>query len=114
MEQIFMIEVFVKKIVLKIEPPVKDEYELRMEEEERKREAEAAALAEALLAEKMKVAGLIIGGMLGSFFLRSARKWPLFIGGGTGVGMAYANCEKSLNEYLLSLEPDACLIKKQA
>ncbi|XP_061729645.1 MICOS complex subunit Mic10-like [Cydia pomonella] len=60
------------------------------------------------------IAGLIIGGMLGSFFLRSARKWPLFIGGGTGVGMAYANCEKSLNEYLLSLEPEACLIKKQA
>ncbi|XP_063537178.1 MICOS complex subunit Mic10-like isoform X1 [Cydia strobilella] len=59
-------------------------------------------------------AGLIIGGMLGSFFLRSARKWPLFLGGGTGVGMAYANCEKSLNEYLLSLEPDPCLIKKQA
>ncbi|XP_063530188.1 uncharacterized protein LOC134741361 [Cydia strobilella] len=54
MEQIFMIEVFVKKIVLKVEPPVKDEYELRMEEEERKREAEAAALAAALLAEKMK------------------------------------------------------------
>ncbi|XP_063358988.1 uncharacterized protein LOC134648386 [Cydia amplana] len=54
MEQIFMIEVFVKKIILKIEPPVKDEYELRMEEEERKREAEAAALAAALLAEKMK------------------------------------------------------------
>ncbi|XP_063359207.1 MICOS complex subunit Mic10-like isoform X2 [Cydia amplana] len=60
------------------------------------------------------IAGLIIGGMLGSFFLRSARKWPLFIGGGTGIGMAYANCEKSLNEYLLALEPDACLIKKKA
>ncbi|CAH0732031.1 unnamed protein product, partial [Brenthis ino] len=47
MEQIFMIEIFVKKIVLKIEPPEKDEYELRMEEEERKREAEALAAAEA-------------------------------------------------------------------
>ncbi|XP_026497377.2 uncharacterized protein LOC113401614 [Vanessa tameamea] len=47
MEQIFMIEVFVKKIVLKIEPPEKDEYELKMEEEERKREAEALAAAEA-------------------------------------------------------------------
>ncbi|XP_050354786.1 uncharacterized protein LOC126776364 [Nymphalis io] len=47
MEQIFMIEVFVKKIVLKIEPPEKDEYELKMEAEERKREAEALAAAEA-------------------------------------------------------------------
>ncbi|XP_013186111.1 uncharacterized protein LOC106131541 [Amyelois transitella] len=47
MEQIFMIEVFVKRIVLKIEPPEKDEYELRMEEEARKREAEALAALEA-------------------------------------------------------------------
>ncbi|CAH2242956.1 uncharacterized protein LOC120633776 [Pararge aegeria] len=47
MEQIFMIEVFVKKIVLKIEPPEKDEYELMLEAEERKREAEALAAAEA-------------------------------------------------------------------
>ncbi|XP_031770542.2 uncharacterized protein LOC113517684 [Galleria mellonella] len=47
MEQIFMIEVFVKKIVLKIEPPQKDEYELQLEAEERKREAKALAAAEA-------------------------------------------------------------------
>ncbi|PZC80230.1 uncharacterized protein LOC110374028 [Helicoverpa armigera] len=47
MEQIFMIEVFVKRIVLKIEPPEKDEYELAMEEEERKREAERLAALEA-------------------------------------------------------------------
>ncbi|CAB3233771.1 unnamed protein product [Arctia plantaginis] len=47
MEQIFMIEVFVEKIILKIEPPEKDEYELRMEEEERRREAEALAALEA-------------------------------------------------------------------
>ncbi|XP_023954302.2 uncharacterized protein LOC112057921 [Bicyclus anynana] len=52
MEQIFMIEVFVKKIVLKIEPPEKDEYELRMEAEERKREAEALAAAEAAMKGK--------------------------------------------------------------
>ncbi|VVC93564.1 uncharacterized protein LOC126971832 [Leptidea sinapis] len=47
MEQIFMIEVFVKKIILKVEPPVKDEYELKMEAEEQRREAEALAAAEA-------------------------------------------------------------------
>lgn len=55
MEQIFMIEVFVEKIILKIEPPEKDEYELRMEEEERKREAEALAALEA--AKKGKKGG---------------------------------------------------------
>ncbi|XP_053615792.1 uncharacterized protein LOC128678349 [Plodia interpunctella] len=55
MEQIFMIEVFVKKIILKIEPPEKDEYELRMEEEARKREEEAlAALAAAQKGKKAK------------------------------------------------------------
>ncbi|XP_072933060.1 uncharacterized protein [Epargyreus clarus] len=47
MEQIFLIEVFVKKIILKIEPPEKDEYELKMEAEAKKREAEALAAAEA-------------------------------------------------------------------
>ncbi|XP_045484565.1 uncharacterized protein LOC110994709 [Pieris rapae] len=47
MEQIFMIEVFVKKIILKIEPPEKDEYELKLEAEEKRREAEALAAAEA-------------------------------------------------------------------
>ncbi|KAG6443544.1 hypothetical protein O3G_MSEX002888 [Manduca sexta] len=47
MEQIFMIEVFVKKIILKIEPPEKDEFELKQEAEEKKREAEALAAAEA-------------------------------------------------------------------
>ncbi|XP_026315957.1 uncharacterized protein LOC113227279 [Hyposmocoma kahamanoa] len=51
-EQIFMIEVFVKKIILKIDPPEKDEYELKMEEEERKREAELAAAKEAAEAAK--------------------------------------------------------------
>lgn len=49
--------------------------------------------------------------MLGSFFLRSVKKWPLFIGGGLGFGMAYTNCENSLNNYLLSMEPKLCKIK---
>ncbi|CAH0596194.1 unnamed protein product [Chrysodeixis includens] len=47
MEQIFMIEVFVKKIILKIEPYVKDEWELQQEEEEKRREAERLAALEA-------------------------------------------------------------------
>lgn len=54
MEQVFMIEVFVKKIILKIEPPEKDEYELRMEEEERKREEERLALLESMKKGKKK------------------------------------------------------------
>lgn len=54
MEQIFMIEVYVKKILLKVEPTEKDEYELRMEDEERRKEAEALAAAEAALAAKKK------------------------------------------------------------
>ncbi|XP_073959329.1 uncharacterized protein [Choristoneura fumiferana] len=57
MEQIFMIEVFVKKIILKVEPPEKDEYELRLEAEEKKREAEAAAAAAAAAAGKKGAKG---------------------------------------------------------
>lgn len=45
MEQIFMLEVFVKKIILKIDPIEKDEYELRMEAEEKRRQEEALAFA---------------------------------------------------------------------
>ncbi|XP_045779310.1 MICOS complex subunit Mic10-like [Maniola jurtina] len=59
------------------------------------------------------VTGLIIGSMLGGFFLRGYRKWPMYIGGGLGVGMAYSNCENSLNDYLLSMDPKICTIKKQ-
>lgn len=54
MEQIFMIEVFVKKIILKIEPPEKDEYELQLEAEVKKREAEELAALEAAAAAKSK------------------------------------------------------------
>ncbi|XP_073959484.1 MICOS complex subunit Mic10-like [Choristoneura fumiferana] len=59
------------------------------------------------------VAGLVIGSMMGSFFLRSARRWPMYIGGGAGLGMAYTNCENSLNNYLQSMDPKVCTIKKQ-
>lgn len=52
MEQVFMIEVFVKKIILKLEPPVKDEWELAQEEEERRKEAERLAALEAAAALK--------------------------------------------------------------
>lgn len=54
---------------------------------------------------------MLLGSMLGSFFLRSVKKWPLFIGGGLGFGMAYTNCENSLNNYLMSMDPKLCKIK---
>ncbi|CAH0402259.1 unnamed protein product [Chilo suppressalis] len=60
----------------------------------------------------LSAVGLLIGSMMGSFFLRSARRWPMFIGGGLGFGMAYTNCEHSLNDYLLSMDPKACVIKR--
>lgn len=56
-------------------------------------------------------AGLLIGSMMGSFFLRGFKKWPMYIGGGLGFGMAYSNCENSLNHFLLSMDPKACVIK---
>lgn len=62
MEQIFMIEVFVKKIILKVEPPEKDEYELAQEAEEARKEAELLAALEAALAAKKKKKGGKKGG----------------------------------------------------
>ncbi|CAH0732025.1 unnamed protein product, partial [Brenthis ino] len=55
--------------------------------------------------------GLLIGSMLGGFFLRGYKKWPMYIGGGLGFGMAYSNCENSLNSFLLSMDPKVCTIK---
>ncbi|XP_053615552.1 MICOS complex subunit Mic10-like [Plodia interpunctella] len=57
------------------------------------------------------VAGLLIGSMMGSFFLLGKR-WPTYIGGGVGLGMAYSNCENSLNNYLMSMDPKLCVLKK--
>ncbi|XP_028027763.1 MICOS complex subunit Mic10-like [Bombyx mandarina] len=57
------------------------------------------------------VTGLLIGSMMGSFFLRGYKKWPMYIGGGLGFGMAYSNCENSLNDYLLAMNPKPCSIK---
>ncbi|VVC93566.1 unnamed protein product [Leptidea sinapis] len=59
------------------------------------------------------VTGLIIGSMMGSFFLHGFKKWPMMIGGGLGFGMAYKNCENNLNGYLLAMDAKECVIKKQ-
>ncbi|XP_052744417.1 MICOS complex subunit Mic10-like [Bicyclus anynana] len=59
------------------------------------------------------VAGMLIGSMLGGFFMHGYRRWPTCIGAGLGLGMAYSNCENSLNSFLLSMDPKICLIKRQ-
>lgn len=41
--------------------------------------------------------GIALGGLVSLLFLRR-RAWPVLMGGGFGVGVAYTNCEKSLNE----------------
>ncbi|KOB52006.1 Uncharacterized protein OBRU01_26697, partial [Operophtera brumata] len=34
----------------------------------------------------------------------------MYIGGGLGFGMAYMNCENSLNNYLISMDPKVCVL----
>lgn len=43
--------------------------------------------------------GLLIGGVFSLLFFRK-RRWPIILGGGFGIGMAYSNCEKDLNATL--------------
>jgi MICOS complex subunit MIC10 len=40
--------------------------------------------------------GLLIGSVL-SLVVFKRRSWPILMGGGFGIGVAYTNCEKSLN-----------------
>ncbi|KAI5644797.1 hypothetical protein NE865_03143 [Phthorimaea operculella] len=57
-------------------------------------------------------AGIILGTMFSSFFLRgNLARWPKYILGGLGFGMGYSNCENSLNEYLIALNPSPCPVK---
>lgn len=39
--------------------------------------------------------GVLIGTVFSLLFVR--KRWPIVIGGGFGLGMAYSNCEKELN-----------------
>uniref|UniRef100_A0A3F2YX52 MICOS complex subunit MIC10 n=1 Tax=Anopheles farauti TaxID=69004 RepID=A0A3F2YX52_9DIPT len=40
--------------------------------------------------------GLAIGGILSILFFKR-RAWPIIMGSGFGIGVAYNNCERSLN-----------------
>ncbi|XP_044754570.1 MICOS complex subunit Mic10-like [Coccinella septempunctata] len=47
--------------------------------------------------------GLLIGGLFSVLFFKKKR-WPLLMGSGFGVGMAYSNCEKDLNATVTAAE----------
>lgn len=40
--------------------------------------------------------GLVLGSVFSLFFFKR-RAWPVIMGGGFGVGVAYKQCEDSLN-----------------
>ncbi|XP_057336792.1 MICOS complex subunit Mic10-like [Microplitis mediator] len=42
--------------------------------------------------------GIVIGSVVSLMFFR--RKWPVVIGAGFGLGMAYSNCEKEINSMI--------------
>lgn len=43
--------------------------------------------------------GVLLGGLCSLLFFKR-RKWPVILGGGFGVGMAYSNCERDINATL--------------
>uniref|UniRef100_A0A224XZQ3 MICOS complex subunit MIC10 n=1 Tax=Panstrongylus lignarius TaxID=156445 RepID=A0A224XZQ3_9HEMI len=43
--------------------------------------------------------GLLMGGLT-SLILFKRKKWPVFVGAGFGVGLAYGNCERELKSIL--------------
>ncbi|XP_022209208.1 MICOS complex subunit Mic10 [Drosophila obscura] len=47
--------------------------------------------------------GMAIGASVSLLFLRR-RRWPIWIGAGYGIGLAYRNCLKDLKEVKLKLK----------
>lgn len=43
--------------------------------------------------------GLAVGGV-GSLILFKRKAWPLLVGSGFGIGLAYGNCEKEISQAL--------------
>ncbi|XP_025834522.1 MICOS complex subunit Mic10-like, partial [Agrilus planipennis] len=53
--------------------------------------------------------GVLLGGVFSLLFFKRKR-WPVILGGGIGIGMAYANCEQDLNATVLAhRSPPPCL-----
>ncbi|KAK5645061.1 hypothetical protein RI129_006361 [Pyrocoelia pectoralis] len=48
----------------------------------------------------LKFTGGFLIGTVVSFLFFKKRKWPMILGGGFGIGMAYSNCERDLNSML--------------
>ncbi|KAF7285727.1 MICOS complex subunit Mic10-like [Rhynchophorus ferrugineus] len=47
--------------------------------------------------------GIVLGSVFSLLFFKRKR-WPILMGGGFGVGMAYSNCEKDLNATIRGCE----------
>lgn len=43
--------------------------------------------------------GILLGSVFSLLFFKK-RKWPIILGGGFGIGMAYSNCERDINSLL--------------
>lgn len=51
---------------------------------------------------------IIILESLKSNFHFLGRRWPIILGGGFGVGAAWANCSKDINKLTASSKPKVC------
>ncbi|KAJ9586684.1 hypothetical protein L9F63_019722 [Diploptera punctata] len=54
--------------------------------------------------------GLAVGTLMSLLFFKR-KSWPVILGTGFGIGMAYANCERSINNSLC--EPTAKSANKE-
>ncbi|XP_033219314.1 MICOS complex subunit Mic10-like [Belonocnema kinseyi] len=55
--------------------------------------------------------GILIGSTISLLFFR--RKWPVIVGAGFGLGMAYSNCEKDINASVSQCKPKSRCEKKK-